>query len=147
MSCNAGQQLISLKSLMIMNRYVTDTQALVRFLSGSKGISKAADIIFNKADAGENIIIIPAVVLCEIGYLHEKGRISVAVKDLRAVIEDSVNYREEQLSLEIIESSFAITDIPELHDRLIAGTARHLRLPLLTNDPVILASSFVDCIR
>lgn len=129
-----------------MNRYVTDTQALVRFLSGSKGISKTADLIFGRADAGENVIIIPAVVLFEIGYLHEKGRIPVSVNYLRAVLEDSVNYREEKLSLEIIESSFDITDIPELHDRLIAGTARHLRLPLLTNDPLILASSFVDCV-
>jgi predicted nucleic acid-binding protein len=128
-----------------MNRYVTDTQALVRFLSGGKGISKAADLIFSRADEGENTIVIPAVVLFEIGYLHERGRIAVSVKDLRAVLEDSLNYREEKLSLEIIESSFAITDIPELHDRLIAGTARHLRLPLLTNDPVILASSFVEC--
>ena len=129
-----------------MNRYVTDTQALVRFLSGSKGISKAADLIFSKADEGGNLIIIPAVVLFEIGYLHEKGRIPVSVKDLRAVLKDSLNYREERLSLEIIESSFDITDIPELHDRLIAGTARHLRLPLLTNDPLIIASSFVDCV-
>lgn len=129
-----------------MNKYVTDTQALVRFLSGGKGISKAADLIFNRADAGEDIIIIPAVVLFEIGYLHEKGRIAVSVKDLRAVLEDSLNYREERLSLEIIECAFDIPDIPELHDRLIAGTARHLRLPLLTNDPLILASSFVDCV-
>jgi predicted nucleic acid-binding protein len=132
--------------MMIMNRYVTDTQALVRFLSGSKGISKAADLIFSRADEGGNVIIIPSVVLFEIGYLHEKGRIPVSVKDLRAVLEDSLNYREERLSLEIIESSFDIKDIPELHDRLIAGTARRLRLPILTNDPVIRASSFVDCI-
>lgn len=129
-----------------MDRYVTDTQALVRFLSGGKGISKAADLIFSRADAGENVIIIPAVVLFEIGYLHEKGRIPVSLKDLRAVLEDSLNYREERLSLEIIECAFDITDIPELHDRLIAGTARHLRLPLLTNDPLILASSFVECV-
>jgi predicted nucleic acid-binding protein len=129
-----------------MNKYVTDTQALVRFLNGGKGISKAADLIFSRADAGENLIIIPAVVLFEIGYLHEKGRIAVSVRDLRAVLEDSINYREERLSLEISERSFDITDIPELHDRLIAGTARHLRLPLLTNDPLILASSFVDCV-
>ena len=129
-----------------MNRYVTDTQALVRFISGSKGISKAADLIFNRTDAGECIIIIPTVVLFEIAYLHEKGRIAVSIKDLRAVLDDSLNYMEEKLSLEIIECAFDITDIPELHDRLIAGTARYLHLPLITNDPLILASSFVDCI-
>lgn len=30
---------------------------------------------------------------------------------------------------------------------LIAGTVRHLNLPLITNDPVILKSSFVDCVK
>jgi len=129
-----------------MSRYVTDTQALIKFLNGKKVINDIADSIFRKTDEGENIIVIPSVVLFEIGYLHEKQRIPVSVKDIKNVLEDSINYREEKLSIDIIESSFEITDIPELHDRLIAGTARYLNLPLITNDPVILASRFVNCI-
>lgn len=130
-----------------MSRYVTDTQALIKFLNGKKVINDIVDSIFRKTDEGENIIVIPSVVLFEIGYLHEKQRIPVSVKDIKNVLEDSVNYREEKLSIDIIESSFEITDIPELHDRLIAGTARYLNLPLITNDPVILASRFVNCVR
>jgi predicted nucleic acid-binding protein len=129
-----------------MSRYVTDTQALIKFLNGKKVINDIVDSIFRKTDEGENIIVIPSVVLFEIGYLHEKQRIPVSVKDIKNVLEDSINYREEKLSIDIIESSFEITDIPELHDRLIAGTARYLNLPLITNDPVILASRFVNCI-
>lgn len=130
-----------------MNRYVTDTQAVIKFLNGKKVINDIADSIFRKTDEGENIIVIPSVVLFEIGYLHEKQRIPVSVKDIKNILEGSVNYREERLSIDIIESSFEIRDIPELHDRLIAGTARYLNLPLITNDPVILASRFVNCIR
>lgn len=130
-----------------MSRYVTDTQALIKFLNGKKVINDIVDSIFRKTDEGENIVVIPSVVLFEIGYLHEKQRIPVSVKDIKNVLEDSVNYREEKLSIDIIESSFEITDIPELHDRLIAGTARYLNLPLITNDPVILASRFVNCVR
>lgn len=130
-----------------MNKYVTDTQALVKFLNGQKVINDTADSVFRKADEGENIVVIPSVVLFEIGYLHEKQRIPVSVKDIKAVLEDSLNYREERLSIDIIESSFEITDIPELHDRLIAGTARYLNISLITNDPVILASRFVNCVR
>jgi len=129
-----------------MSRYVTDTQALIKFLNGKKVINDIVDSIFRKTDEGENIIVIPSAVLFEIGYLHEKQRIPVSVKDIKNILEDSVNYREEKLSIDIIESSFEITDIPELHDRLIAGTARYLNLPLITNDPVILASRFVNCI-
>jgi len=129
-----------------MNKYVTDTQALVKFLNGKKVINNIIDSVFRKTDEGENIIIIPSIVLFEIGYLYEKQRIPVSVKDIKTVLEDSVNYREEKLSIDIIESSFEITDIPELHDRLIAGTARYLNVPLITNDPVIMASKFVKCV-
>jgi len=130
-----------------MNKYVTDTQALIKFFNGKKVINDTADSVFKKADEGENIIVIPSVVLFEIGYLYEKQRIPVSIKDIKAVLEDSLNYREEKLSIDIIESSFEITDIPELHDRLIAGTARYLNISLITNDPVILASRFVNCVR
>lgn len=130
-----------------MNKYVTDTQALVKFLNGKKVINDTVDSVYRKADEGENIIVIPSVVLFEIGYLYEKQRVPISIKDMKAVLEDSLNYREERLSIDIIESSFEITDIPELHDRLIAGTARYLNISLITNDPVILASRFVSCVR
>jgi len=48
------------------------------------------------------------------------------------------------LTLEILKTAIEITDIHELHDRLIAATAKHLDLPLITNDPEIRASAFVD---
>ncbi len=36
--------------------------------------------------------------------------------------------------------------IPELHDRLIAGTAKYLQKELITNDPVIAKSKHVKTI-
>lgn len=130
-----------------MNQYVTDTQALIKFLNGKKVINDLIDSIFKQADEGENIIIISSVVRFEIGYLHEKQRIPISIKDIKTILQDSLNYREEKLSIDIIESSFEITDIPELHDRLIAGTARYLNFSMITNDPVILASKFVNCVK
>jgi predicted nucleic acid-binding protein len=55
-----------------MNKYVTDTQALIKFLNGKKVINDIVDSVFRKTDEGKNIIIIPSVVLFEIGYLYEK---------------------------------------------------------------------------
>ncbi len=40
----------------------------------------------------------------------------------------------------------ADTDIPELHDRLIAGAARALKMELLTDDFAIQASAFVKTV-
>lgn len=130
-----------------MNKYVTDTQAIIKFINGQKVISSKVTSIFKDADKGKNIIIIPSIVLFEIGYLHEKSRIPVSINDMENIIRVSVNYLEEKLSIDIIKAAFEITDLPELHDRLIAGTARYLDIPLITNDPVILKSRFVKTIN
>lgn len=130
-----------------MNKYVTDTQALIKFLNGVKAINDTVDQIFKRADAGENIIIIPSVVIFEVAYLHEKKKVPVSITDIENILESSLNYLEEPLSLAITKSAFEIKDIPELHDRLIAGTARQLDIPILTNDPVIMSSAFVKCVK
>lgn len=130
-----------------MNKYVTDTQALVKFLNGKKVINDTVNSIFENTDNGESIIVIPSIVLFEIAYLHEKKRIPISLNDIETFLKDSINYTEEKLSIEIIKSAFEIIDIPELHDRLIAGTARYLEIPLITNDPEILSSKFVNTIK
>ena len=130
-----------------MNHYVIDTQALVKHLCGNKVINDKIDTIMKGADNGENIIIIPSVVIFEIGYLEEKKRIPVSLSDIENILNSSINYIEERLSIDIIKASFGIKDIPELHDRLIAGTSSYLKIPLLTNDPEILNSRYVNCIK
>ena len=131
----------------IMNRYVIDTQAFVKFSNGQKVINDTIDGILKEADAGRHLIILPSVVIFEIGYLHERKRIPISLKNVRDILRNAMNYVEEKLSLDIIEAAFEIQDIPELHDRLIAGTARYLHAPLITNDPIILASRFVECVK
>ena len=130
-----------------MNKYVIDTQELIKFLNGVKVINENIDLILKKTDEGENIIIIPSVVMFEIGYLHEKKKIPISMVEVEKIINNSINYVEEKLSINIIKSAFEITDIPELHDKLIAGTAQYLNLPLITNDPVVLKSSLVECVK
>ena len=125
-----------------MDRYVTDTQALVKFMTGRKVIDDVSHQIFLSADRGESIIIIPAVVLMEVLYLGEKKRIAVNLFETEDLMK-SQNYQSEPLSFEIIKTASEIDDIPELHDRLIASTARYLNLPIITNDPIILKSKWV----
>lgn len=85
-------------------------------------------------------LFIPAITLSEIGYLSEKGRINTSLKAVEKLLEHYSSFQVIPLSFEIVNTAFEITDIPELHDRLIAGTAKHLNLPLLTNDPIIAKS-------
>lgn len=128
-----------------MNQYVTDTMALVLYLE-KRRMSQSVKQIFQSADVGLCTLFIPAIVVAEIGYLSEKGRISLSLMDLKQHLILYAAYQFQPLTLAIIEASYGITDIAELHDRLIAGTARSLSLSLLTNDPVIGASAFLETI-
>ena len=129
-----------------MDSLVTDTQALVKFMMGKKVINDRSHRAFLSADKAESIIIIPAIVLMEVLYLFEKNRIDISLFQTEDLLK-SQNYQFEPLSLQILKTASEITDIPELHDRLIAATARYLDIPLITNDPVIRASEFVDILE
>ena len=125
-----------------MNSYVTDTQALVKFMMGKKVINEKCHQVYRSADKGDSTIIIPAIVLMEMLYLFEKNRIDVGLLQAEELFK-SQNYQFEPLSFDILKTASVIRDIPELHDRLIAATASYLGLPLITNDPEIRASKHV----
>lgn len=129
-----------------MNSYVTDTQGLVKFMMGKKVINDVAHQAYLSADNGEANIIIPAIVMMEILYLFEKNRIQIGLFQTEDLME-SANYQFEPLSFEILKTASEVNDIPELHDRLIAATAIYLDLPLITNDPVIIKSNFVQILH
>jgi predicted nucleic acid-binding protein len=80
-----------------VSKYVIDTQALIKFLNGVTVINEEIDAILKKTDEGGNVIVVPAVVIFEVGYLYEKNRIPISVKDIENIISDSVNYVEEAL--------------------------------------------------
>lgn len=129
-----------------MADYITDTQALIKFMMGKKVINEKAHQVFLSADKGESTIIIPAVVLMEVLYLFDKNRIEVGLLHTEDLLKGQ-NYQFEPLSLEILKTAAEIDDIPELHDRLIAATARYLDIPIITNDPVIRKSQFVKILE
>lgn len=124
----------------LASEYVADTMAVVLHLENRK-LSINVKQIFDAADAGNTIIYIPAIVFAEILYLSEKQRISLTLADVGKHLQHFSSYRELPLNLEIIEQAKKITDIPELHDRLIAASAKFLELELITNDPKIQSSA------
>ena len=127
------------------SEFVTDTMGLVLRLEGRK-MSAAARAIFEAVESGHATLHVPAIVLAEILYLSEKQRIGISLQDVAEYFTRYPDCRECPLTLAVAGSAAQIFDIPELHDRLIAATARLLSVPLLTNDPVIQASSALQTI-
>ncbi len=126
-----------------MSKYVLDTMALVLYLENRR-LPQTIKNHFFEATQNKAQLWIPAITLAEIGYLFQKGRIDTNLEAVDKLLQHYSSFQVASLTFEIVQASFQITDIPELHDRLIAGTAKHLKIPPLTNDPVIAKSSFVQ---
>ena len=125
-----------------VSEFVTDTMGLVLRLE-QRRMPPTAKAIFDAVESGQAIVYVPTIVFAEILYLSEKRRISLSLHTVAEHLEKFQHYQEYPMSLAVIQAAAQITDIPELHDRLIAGTARLLHLDLITNDPTIQASAFV----
>ena len=122
--------------------YVADTMALVLRIE-KRRMPQRARLIFQQAEQQLTTIHVPGMVLAEVGYLAEKERIDTTLADVKAYLAQFSGIVEFPMRLEVVERAFEITDIPELHDRLIAGTARFLDCKVISNDPKIMASAFV----
>jgi PIN domain nuclease of toxin-antitoxin system len=133
-----------------MSQYVTDTHALCWHLTGNPKLSAKAKKIFQEADSGVHQILIPSIVLIEMVYLAEKGRIGDS--SLNQVLEliDTIggSYDEVPLNKDTVKALQNIhrEDIPDMPDRIITATAYQLDLPLITKDEKIKNSRVVSVV-
>jgi len=58
----------------------------------------------------------------------------------------SVNYEIVPVNADVVLASAGVDDVPELHDRILVGTAKWLGVPILTGDRVIRASRHIQTI-
>lgn len=123
---------------------VADTHAALWYLLGSARLSaRARDFIDAAAQAGDSIAL-TAISLAEIVYLFEKRRIEEsAYHDLRAALRggDSV-FEDTPLTADIVETMRRVprADVPDLPDRIVAATALHFGVPVISRDGRIRAS-------
>ncbi|MBI3661150.1 PIN domain-containing protein [Candidatus Acetothermia bacterium] len=108
--------------------YVTDTHALVWYMADDPKLSIEAKRAYEKADRGQDQIIIPCIIFFELLYLIEKKKLTIDFDGFIAMVSSSRNYQVEPVCLPIIEQSRLIPrdKIPDPWDRLIAATSMHL---------------------
>jgi len=102
-----------------------------------------ARAVFERVEAGEALLHVPGIVLAEILYLSERRKIATSIEEVADYMRRNPTCREFPLGLAVIQAAARVTDIPELHDRLIAATGHLLDLEVVTVDPAIRDSEFV----
>ena len=117
---------------------IADTHAVIWYLLDSPRLSAPALAQFEKCRIEGMTVGVSSMSIIEVVYLVEKGRIPHTTLPL---LEESLS--EQPAVLEIIPITYAIAlavqqvprdQVPELPDRVIAATALHLGVPLISRD-------------
>jgi len=114
--------------------YVVDTHALLWWFTDNRQLGSKATEIFRKCEKGESVLFIPSIVIAEALSIFDKKRVAFDFRKLFAKITNSENYFIISLDLPILQEMIEMTDIPELHDKIIVSTSKYLGLPLITKD-------------
>ncbi|MGI8787861.1 MAG: type II toxin-antitoxin system VapC family toxin, partial [Pyrinomonadaceae bacterium] len=104
----------------------------------------------NNAAANGSLIILPSISIVEIVYLIEKNRlIPQTLSSLMRILKiPNSSFAVQDLTAEIAQTLAQIPrlTVPDMPDRIIAATALHLNLPLVTKDSKIQALTSIQTI-
>lgn len=126
--------------------YVADTHSTLWFLTNDSKLGSGAREVFERAEKGETIIIIPTISLAEMLYVCEKKKVAVKFREILEKLKTSFNYMVFDLTLETVLKCADLQEITEMHDRIITATAKIVNASVITKDPNIKESGLVDVI-
>lgn len=130
--------------------YAADTHAILWQLFAPHRLGPSAQTAFSDCDAGTSRVYLSAVVIAEMIMVIEKGRLhGITIGQLLvqlSLLQNSSNYILLPLLPEVVIASHTLTAIPDIFDRLIVADAKHLSVPLISRDTVIIASGLVSVV-
>jgi PIN domain nuclease of toxin-antitoxin system len=125
---------------------VLDTHALVWHQEGNPRLGPQAKQII---DDPTSSLVLPIIALAEAAYIVEHRRTAIpTVSDLIRSVSADLRISILPLTWEVFQESLAASVVPEMHDRLIVGSALHLQslgetICLLTKDASIITARLV----
>jgi PIN domain nuclease of toxin-antitoxin system len=124
---------------------VADTHAALWYVFDDRRLSERAKKFMERAARAQKKIAVSAISMVEIVYLIEKKRLpSAAYDDLLAALKDPDHVLMElPVGVGIAEAMRFVPRlaVPDMPDRIVAATAISLRVPVISRDGRIHASS------
>lgn len=117
--------------------YVVDTHALVWFLLEDGKLPPQAFSLLRAAERGERDIIVPTIVLAEGISIEEKGRLGLPKGRILDWVLIHPALIVADFDLAALVEMQGLAGGLELHDRIIAATARLYGAAVITKDPMI----------
>jgi PIN domain nuclease of toxin-antitoxin system len=127
--------------------YVVDTNALYWYLTGDKKLTESANTVFAGAEQGQTRLYVSVISLAELYWILRKKPLSQTFAQIYSALKEKpyfefVGFTPDQV-LELDHDSA----VPEMHDRIITGVARRLKMPLISSDALIKAAAIVTVVR
>ena len=126
--------------------YIADSHALYWYFKHPERLSPAVDVVFRLAETENALILAPAIVIAELYFLSVKLGQPFSPSEILEAMRGVEGIYLSDLGIAQLERLDLITDIPEMHDRLIAAEAMALDAPLLTRDQTLAQSQHVTTI-
>lgn len=86
------------------------------------------------------------IVLAEFYYAVRKAGYEREFTSYTQFVEQNPVYRWEGITWQDLKRLPSFSEIPEMHDRLVAICANRLQIPILTRDAALHASPQVTCV-
>ncbi|HVG17643.1 MAG TPA: type II toxin-antitoxin system VapC family toxin [Blastocatellia bacterium] len=127
-----------------MRAVVSDTHAAIWYIVDPERLSLNARASFEQTALAGGAIYVSSISVVEMCYLVEKGRLSnIVMQRLVYALGDPASALvifPLDLKIALAVEQIARSSVPDMPDRIIAATALHLNLPLITRDRRIQAA-------
>ena len=126
---------------------VADTHTVIWYLFDDARLSTRAREAIESVAGKNQIVAVSSISLVEIVYLEERHRIPAGTRRrmFDALRDPSTVLQEVPVDTNIADALSRVdaAQIPDMPDRIIAATALHLQVPIISRDSKIRASEFV----
>ena len=126
--------------------YVADSHSLIWYLLDSPRLSFNANEVFNSVEQGKAKLLIPAIVIAEIIFIVQGGKVQADLDSLILKIQDSDNFQISPLGLDELICLKEQTEISEMHDRFIVCEAILHKAKIITKDKQISNSGVAEVV-
>lgn len=117
---------------------IADTHAVVWYLFDDCRLSSTAREFLDNAAAAGHRVDLSSITLAEMVYLIEKGRLpgDALIRLLAALDSADGVLAEVPFERSLVQPLFRVprSAVPDLPDRIIAATALHLEVPVISRD-------------